>query len=245
MTSGSGGIPGSIERLSLFLDFDGTLVPLAGSPGAIRVPPGLAPLLERVNNRLEGRLVLISGRTIEDLDRHLGDRGFTVSGSHGMERRLPGGHLEEMMPPADVAGIEAAVAAEQKAFPDILVEPKRFGVALHYRQAPEAEPGIVALAERLAQVFGLVIKRGKMVVELLPHGYDKGSAVEAFMAMAPFAGTYPVFVGDDLTDEDGFRTVRELGGHGILVGERDGSAAEGRLADTAAVMMWLEDLAAS
>lgn len=233
----------STENLSLFLDFDGTLVQLAERPEAIEVGPGLAPLLERVRDRLEGRLVLISGRTIADLDRHLGTARLAVSGSHGMERRLPDGLHEEMLSPADVSAIEAAIDAERAAFPEILVESKRFGVALHYRQCPEAEADILALAERLAGRFDLATKRGKMVVEMMPKGFDKGSAVEAIMTMDEFAGTVPVFIGDDITDEDGFRVVEAMGGVGILVGEREDTEASRRLPDVEAVHDWLAAVA--
>ena len=61
------------------------------------------------------------------------------------------------------------------------------------------------------------------------------------MGLAPFSGARPIFVGDDLTDEDGFRAVQALGGYGVLVGAREGSAAEYRLADVRAVLDWLEE----
>jgi trehalose 6-phosphate phosphatase len=231
-------------NISLFLDFDGTLVPLADHPDAIEPAPGLVPLLEKVSVRLDGRLMLVSGRTIADLDRHLGDHGLALSGSHGMERRLSGKSHEEMAEASDIASLRAAVGEAVESLPPLLIEQKRFGLALHYRQSPEAEGAVRKIAEDLAGRFGMAVKLGKMVAELLPRGFDKGSAVEAAMALSEFVGTIPLFVGDDITDEDGFVAVQRLGGTGILVGDREHSAAAAALPDTDAVIDWLETLAA-
>jgi trehalose 6-phosphate phosphatase len=96
----------------------------------------------------------------------------------------------------------------------------------------------------LASATGLSVQSGKMVAELRPAGADKGDAVRAFMAEPPFAGARPVFVGDDLTDEDAFRAAADLGGGGVLVGPARDSAARWRLAGVAAVSDWLHALAA-
>src|SRR5215210_2759062 len=90
--------PPPLSRLApaaLFLDFDGTLVELADAPGAIAVPSGLKPLLDRLAGRLDGRLAIVSGRAVDDLQAHLGASAALLSGSHGAEllyadgRRVP------------------------------------------------------------------------------------------------------------------------------------------------------------
>ncbi|HMC91944.1 MAG TPA: trehalose-phosphatase, partial [Allosphingosinicella sp.] len=116
---------------------------------------------------------------------------------------------------------------------------KPASVALHYRLAPHREEEAVALAQSLAARTGLVVQRGKMVVELRPCGADKGDALRALMAEPPFAGARPVFVGDDVTDEDGFRAATALGGLGIIVGPPRETAAHYRLPDVEAVHRWL------
>lgn len=88
--------------------------------------------------------------------------------------------------------------------------------------------------------IGMSLQHGKMVVELKLVGADKGSALRSFMAEAPFAGTRPVFIGDDLTDEHGFVAVREFNGEGVLVGPRRPTAAIYGLEDVTAVRSWLE-----
>ena len=82
---------GLLDGAALFLDFDGTLVELAESPGAIQVPTSLHSLLEMLAERLGGRLAIVSGRAIADLDSHLGRCGIAVSGSHGLELRFADG----------------------------------------------------------------------------------------------------------------------------------------------------------
>jgi trehalose 6-phosphate phosphatase len=84
-----------------------------------------------------------------------------------------------------------------------------------------------------------MVKRGKYVVELVPPGADKGTAVRAFMSEPPFAGTRPVFVGDDVTDEDGFTAAAALGGFGVLVGYPRPTAAEYGFVDPSSVTAWL------
>ncbi len=94
--------------------------------------------------------------------------------------------------------------------------------------------------EELAARHGLKVKRGKFVAELVHPGIDKGAAVRAFMADEPFAGARPVFIGDDVTDEDGFLAALEYDGLAITVGERDSCRARFGLADPGAVRDWLE-----
>ena len=91
----------------------------------------------------------------------------------------------------------------------------------------------------MAEREGLAARRGKMVVELGPKSANKGAAVTRLMTVAPFAGAFPIFVGDDLTDEDGFAAVADGGGSGILVGEPRQTAASFRLSNPEAVRQWL------
>jgi len=81
-----------------------------------------------------------------------------------------------------------------------------------------------------------------MVLELKTPGTDKGAALSAFMAEAPFIGAVPIMVGDDLTDEHGFEAAEALGGFGVLVGPERSTAARYRLEDVAAVLDWLDQI---
>ena len=136
-------------------------------------------------------------------------------------------------------GAFAALAARH---PGTLLEDKRLTMAFHYRGAPAAGAEAETLAARLVAESGgdLQLLPGKMVVELLPAGRDKGRAVEELRRRSEFAGRRPVFVGDDVTDEAGFRAANRLGGLSIMVGtiDRD-SAAIHQLEDVAQLRAWL------
>lgn len=224
-------LPAPVGSLSLFLDFDGTLVPLAEHPDAIEVPMGLIGLLERCAHRLDGRQLIISGRTLADLDHHLDTSALSLCGSHGLERRMAGAEEQLAVEDFDLAALLAELERYRAAKPGLEVERKRFGAALHFRQAPQLGDAAASFGHDLAERHGLAVKKGKMVVELGPPGYDKGVAVKAVMQQRAFANSVPLYIGDDVTDEDGFQAARELGGTAIIVGERESESAEHRLAE--------------
>lgn len=235
--------PPPLSRLApvaLFLDFDGTLVELADSPGAIAVPAGLEALLDQLSERLDGRFAIVSGRAVADLRRHLAGTAAVMSGSHGVELLYADGRSIPVSAPPGLAAARESVRRFAAGDDGLLVEDKPAGVALHYRLAPERAEETDCFLEALAERSGLVLQRGKMVAELRPHGFDKGAALRRLMGEPPFAGARPVFVGDDLTDEDAFRAAAALGGEGVLVGPDRPSAARWRLNDVAAVTAWLE-----
>ena len=232
-----------VEDIALFLDFDGTLVEMAETPDAIRVAPDLSVLLSRLSETLKGRLAIISGRAIRDLERHLSCAGMAVSGSHGLELRLRDGTLVPLASPTGLDHARERTHRFAGAIPGLLVEDKPFSIALHYRKAPARREEAHAFMARLAESTGLTLQEGKMVVELRPHGADKGDAVRALMREPEFVGARPVFVGDDLTDEDAFRAAAELGGGGVLVGPERATAARWRLAGVPEVAAWLGTLA--
>jgi trehalose 6-phosphate phosphatase len=232
-----------LDGAALFLDFDGTLVELASAPDAISVSPAVAPLLRRLDERLEGRLALVSGRAIADLEKHLECWGLAVSGSHGLELRLRDGTLAPLGRRLDFSEARDTIRAFAQSAPGLLVEEKPFGIALHYRQAPDEEERARDMMTRLAAQAGFLLQEGKMVVELRPSGVDKGDALRTFMAEPDFAGARPVFVGDDVTDEDAFAAAAALGGAGVLVGPRRATAARWRLNGVSEVFEWLSKAA--
>lgn len=233
-----------LDEAALLLDFDGTLVDLAETPGAIRVGDHVAPLLDALAERLEGRIAIVTGRSIDDLERHLDVARFTVSGSHGHELRFKGCAAAPGDQPPGLSDARAAAYRFAAARDGLLVEAKPFGVALHYRRAPGEKDAVLAFMRSLAADTGLALQTGHMLAELRAPGIDKGTAVRAIMTEPGFAGARPVFVGDDRTDEHAFAAAAELGGAGILVGAPRDTAAAWRLDDAAAVAAWLSEATA-
>jgi trehalose 6-phosphate phosphatase len=234
------------SAIAWFLDVDGTLLELAPTPSSVRSDDRLQALLSRLHAAADGALALISGRTVAAIDGLFAPYRFAVAGQHGCERRDAGGGVHRH-PPADqgLAAARHAMATWAAERPGVLLEDKGFSLALHYRQAPEvAEAAQDFLSAILAAGDGgLRLQPGKMVFEVKPAGRDKGMAIAEFMEEAPFRGRRPVFVGDDATDEYGFKMVNRLGGVSVKVGE-GASVASSRLPDVSAVRDWLAAVAA-
>ena len=213
---------------ALLLDMDGTLLDIAPTPDAVRVPDGLADTLQRLRNHLGGALAIVTGRPIEQIDALLPGIPYAIAGEHGGAiRHAPGNPVvRAVLPDPPVEWIIKA-ARLVEAHPGTLLEQKQRGFVFHYRAVPELGPllhqAALALIAPEAGRFGLM--EASMAWEVRPRGADKGSAVEALMQDAPFAGRHPVFIGDDVTDEDGMRAARAIGGAGLRVPDVFGSPA--------------------
>nr|WP_278254214.1 trehalose-phosphatase [Sphingobium sp. BYY-5] len=227
-----------LTEAALFLDFDGTLAPLADTPDGVDVGDDLLSILARSRDALGGRLAIVSGRSVATL-RDLGLGDFLLAGTHGLEFARPGESVNAPPRPPAIDAVEAAfhIFADDK--PGLLVERKSISVGLHFRRAPIWSEDARDLAERLAQQHGLTVQRGKMLYELRPGGADKGSAVRKLMQDAPMAGGVPLFIGDDVTDEEGFAAAVALGGAGILVGAPRSTLATFSLEQVTAVRHYL------
>ncbi|MEW5684960.1 MAG: trehalose-phosphatase [Pseudomonadota bacterium] len=225
---------------ALFLDLDGTLAPIVARPQDVRPDARRTRLLERLAEGLEGRLAVVTGRTLEDVDRILEGRITCVSAVHGLIRRDCDGSLHMPPPHPGLAHAVAALRAFATRDAGLLVEEKGASVALHYRLARTRAPEARVIARRLAAETGLVLQEGDMVEELRPPGPAKGDGVRSFMQTAAFGGALPIFVGDDVTDEHGFAEVSRLGGFGVLVGGPRPTAARFGLRSVDDVLAWLE-----
>jgi len=233
--------PLSLGETALFLDLDGTLAPIAARPQDVRPDPRRTSLLERLARRLDGRLAVVSGRTLADVDRILEGCVVSVAAVHGLVRREADGTLFQTAPHPGLAraveGFQAFAARDS----GLIVEEKAgLSVALHFRLAGPHAAAAQACARALAAETGLALQDGDMVEELRTPGASKGDSVRAFMARAPFAGARPVFVGDDATDEDGFAAAQALGGVGVGVGGVRPTLARFHLAGVEAALAWLE-----
>jgi trehalose 6-phosphate phosphatase len=230
--------------LGLFLDVDGTLLEFAATPHAVDVPAHLIELLYRLSAQSDGAVALVSGRSLDDLDRLFAPHRFSGAGVHGCELRQPDGRL--ITPSVDGEAIKTLheqVGDFDDEIPGVLIEYKPYGAAIHYRLCPEAEHSVLAYAQAVLArcATGFTLQRGKYVYEIKLAAYTKGSAIRALMELPPFRGRQAVFIGDDVTDEDGFEAVNLVGGISVRVGESRPTLANHRLPNVAAVHRLLSD----
>ncbi|SDY81831.1 trehalose 6-phosphatase [Citreimonas salinaria] len=219
------------RRPAVFLDYDGTLTPIVARPDLAV----LSAHMRRAVQRLGGLcpLAIVSGRDRADVERLVGLGGLIYAGSHGFDIAGPGGlrieHDQGAVFSAAVARAAARVKTALSGIEGALVEPKKFAVAVHYRQVAERDFGRLeaAVDEVAAAVPELKKSHGKKVFELRPRfDWDKGKAVLWLLDALNLDETevLPIYVGDDETDEDAFRALRAQG-IGILVGDHGGPSA--------------------
>lgn len=227
------------RHASLLLDVDGTLLDIAATPDAVVVPPDLLVSLRQLRTALGGALAVVSGRPVAQIDALLQDAPYAVAGEHGGAiRHAPDAPVEQAtlprVPPRWLA--EAALMIERH--PGAVLERKSHGFVLHYRAVPEFGSLLRdALTPLLAESNAFVLLAARKAWEVKPRGADKGIAVAKLLERQPFAGRLPIFIGDDVTDEDGIAIARERGGAGLRVPETFGTAS--------AVRAWLAKAAAT
>ncbi|MDV7245286.1 MULTISPECIES: trehalose-phosphatase [Rhodococcus] len=227
-----------IRRPAVFLDFDGTLADIVNDPSAAVLIDGAAAQLARLGRVCP--VAVISGRDLEDVRLRIGMDGIWYAGSHGFELSGPNGEHYENPDALTAVPLLAQtgrlVEKQLHGVPGVLVEYKRFGVTIHYRNvaAARVDEVITTVYEAAGAVDGLRIAAGRMVVEIRPDiRWDKGRALEWILGhVVDSTQLVPFYVGDDLTDEDAFDAVADTG-VGIVV--RSDEAADRRSAARFAV----------
>jgi trehalose 6-phosphate phosphatase len=207
----------------LFLDIDGTLVDFTDTPSQTEADAEVTDLVRSLHARLDGAVALVSGRAIDTIDALFMPLKLPASGLHGVERRDAAGALHGRdYSDKGLNGARAALNQLSKSYPGTLIEDKGRNIAVHFRLAPQFADAVrrtvFQIVAPLSERYQL--QEGSLMLEIKPRGASKGRAVRAFMREAPFSGRRPVFIGDDLTDMDGFAAVEKDGGLSIGVGER-------------------------
>lgn len=230
---------------ALFLDVDGTLLEIAETPQSVHVSDGLKQLLFTLSVHFDGALALVSGRTLADLDHLFTPLRLCAAGVHGCEHREATGCIGlPHVDPETLEPVRRLLTQFVACHEGLLLEDKGYGLALHYRLAPalagEVEMLVTSACSALGDTFR--VQAGKAVFEIRPAAWSKGVSIRAFMNQPPFRGRLPVFIGDDVTDEDGFAVVNELGGISVKVGAAGATVARHRIANVTRVLEWLASL---
>jgi trehalose 6-phosphate phosphatase len=237
--------PHELHRFAILLDVDGTLLDIAPTPQEVHVPDSLCETLLRMGRRVEGALALVSGRPLADLDQLFSPLRLPAIGGHGAEMRLAsnGEAVASRAAPlnSQFRQLLKVIAARHSG---IIVEDKEYSVALHYRLSPKEGLALVHDVRRACQEWSdpsIQLLSGKAVLEVKGRGFNKGTAVRELMNHAPFTGRTPIFIGDDITDEDAFRVVPEFQGIAMSVG-RKFPGVNGLFQSAAEVRQWLARL---
>ena len=203
---------------AVFFDFDGTLSDIVDDPNSARPAPGAAEALQTLAALCP--VAVLSGRDLTDVTTRVGLPGIWYAGSHGFELTAPDGTHHQNDAAAAAIPVLGQAAAQLRdrlgSIPGVVVEHKRFGVAVHYRNAARDHVGEVAAAVRAAgQRDALRVTTGREVIELRPDiDWDKGKTLRWVMDHLQQIGPaplVPIYLGDDITDEDAFDAVRDDG----------------------------------
>ena len=207
------------RKLLLLLDYDGTLVEIAPRPELASPTPGLLRLLARLINRLDYAVVVVSGRPLQNLLKLLPIPGLNYLGSHGGEGLIAGKPLNlssgESASP-EISEWKKELSGLLEHFTGWWLEDKPQGFVLHYRQvSPGQEDQLLKIIEpwkaRVVESGSYQVLPGKKVMEVLPHGVNKGEAIQKILLSSDFVGYFPLYLGDDTTDESVFVMMQEQG----------------------------------
>ena len=234
-------------RISVFLDYDGTLVPFVQNPAKAQLDEQIRETLARISRKRLVTVTIISGRSVSDIHSRVGLEGVTYAGNHGLE--ICGNGFNFIEPTAaavrqQLAQLSRKLAAVLRDIDGTVVEYKGLTTTIHYRQAAMREVGKIESAVQ-AEVAGANSFRtasSKMAIEVVPRtGWHKGKA--AIWINERLGGTpLSVYLGDDETDEDAFRVLPD--GITVRVGSCAATSARYRVADAPAVhefLTWLVD----
>ena len=222
----------SAEHVLLFFDFDGTLTPIVDRPESTVLPAETRKLLRTLAKNRHYTVGIVSGRALADLKDKVNVDGIIYAGNHGLEIEGFGSNFlepvaEEMRPFLQMLG--QALSATLRGIKGVFVEDKGLTISVHYRSVDDTEErkvrdAFARVTDPLHVTGRIKVTQGKKVYEIRPPvDWDKGKAVAWLIANCRQArgkgGAVPLYLGDDLTDEDGFKVIEKTGGVSVFVGE--------------------------
>jgi trehalose-phosphatase len=244
------------KNIMLFLDYDGTLSPIADTPDKAVLPPENKELLKMFAGMPQCQIVIISGRALVDIERIVGVEGIDYIGNHGWEIDGPHIRFESLVPPQIMAALEQIsneLATKLSGIQGVLIEDKGITLSVHYRLVSEDQvPLVRQIFDRVCVPYSrqnkVKIHQGKKVLEIRPAiEWDKGKAALWFLKKQLLVwgngNVLPFYVGDDITDEEAFRAIKDKGVT-VFVGAMGGSShAEYYLESPQDVTQFLKQLA--
>lgn len=239
------------KYIMLFLDYDGTLTPIVNKPEKANIPGEAKKLLEVLSQEPNCKVTVISGRALEDLKNKVGIKNIIYSGNHGLEIEGPQIKFQPALPlryREALQHIKSELEHRLASVKGVFVEDKGFSLSLHFRRAPEKQIPFIKASFHEAVTLYLIgnkvkVRPGKKVFEVrLPVEWDKGKIVLWLLARQEVVSIdrpiAPVYIGDDVTDEDAFMVLRNRG-LTIFVGKKKSSCAKYYLKDTKEVRKFL------
>ncbi len=225
------------KRIALFLDYDGTLTPIAASPDKAVIPPKIKELLKRLSKNKKCTPVIITGRSLKDIKKKTGLKNIIYAGNHGLQIEGPNIKFRAPVPPhyrIILQKIKKKLNERLSGIKGVLLEDKGLSLSIHYRlvnkkYAPIVKTSFYEVAAPYRKSGKIKTKTGKKVLEIRPAvKWDKGKAVLWLLQRLPAPGSnpfIPVYIGDDSTDEDAFKALKTKG-LTILVGRNVKSHAQ-------------------
>ncbi|WP_216935603.1 MULTISPECIES: trehalose-phosphatase [unclassified Acinetobacter] len=228
------------HKLVLFLDIDGTISEFHPDPAKSIIKTETLNTLKELHQYIQ--LVLVTGRSIVQAQQLIHPFDWNIAGSHGLELNYQShiSHLTDLNC-EQFELLKNYITEHTVQIPQIRIEIKDYSVALHFREYPDLEQQVHTFAlDCLAHFQDFELKAGKFVFELVPKGANKGSAIQQIIQQYHLSEHYPIFIGDDLTDEAGFQVINTFKGCSIKVGTGS-TMAQYRLENVTQVQAFLAE----
>ncbi|MCU0651927.1 MAG: trehalose-phosphatase, partial [Candidatus Omnitrophica bacterium] len=242
------------KHVVFFFDYDGTLTPIAQNPQQAVIPQKVKKLLRKLLQKPDCTLAIISGRALEDIKHIVGLKGIIYAGNHGLEIEGPEIKFKSQVSPrlkSVIRSIYEDMVNKLLKIKGVFIEDKGLAISVHYRLVDAKD--IRGFLSKFCEITGLFtvrdkikISEGKKVYEIRPPvAWDKGKAVLWLLAKQQFLlgkeKIFPVYMGDDVTDEDGFRALKNKG-LTIFVGEPKASGAAYYVKNTEEVIQFMQQV---
>lgn len=244
----------SNKSIFMFLDYDGTLVPIVETPDKAVISTDVKELLHKLSKNPACSIAIISGRALKDIKNLVGLKDIIYAGNHGLEIEGPKIRFESQVSPklkSIIRQIKENLENKLSGIKGVFIEDKGLTISVHYRLVDKkAIPLLENIFTELVKPYTIrdkiKINSGKKVYEVKPPvTWDKGKIVSWLLARQQFAQgedkVFPIYIGDDVTDEDVFRVLKNKG-LTIFVGEPGLSGAQYYLKDTEEVIRFIKQI---